>query len=127
MMLHQPGVGEADVLAGQAVVLDLPRHQVALGDLQLLQVGVARQLDDLHAVQQGPRDGVQHVGRGDEHHLGQVEGQGQVVVGEVAVLLGVQHLEQGAGRIAAEVLAQLVDLVQHDQRVVGAAFLDAVR
>ena len=103
-------------LLRQAVFLDLPRHQVALGDLQLLQVGVAGQLDDLHAVQQRPRNGVEHVGRGDEHHLGQIEGQRQVVVGEVVVLLGVEHLEQGAGRIAAEVLAQLVDLVEHEQR-----------
>ena len=38
---------------------------------------------------------------------------------EGVVLLGVQHLEQGRGRVAAEVGAQLVDLVEHEHRVLA--------
>ncbi len=123
--LKQAGVREADLRGLEAVLLDLPRQQVALGDLQLLEVRVARQLDDLHAVEQRPRDGVQHVGRGDEHHLREIERQRQVVVREVGVLLGIEHLEQRARGIAPEVLPQLVDLVEHEHRVVGAALLQA--
>ena len=47
---------------------ELARHQVAAGDLQLFGAGVAGQRDDLHAVAQRPRYGVEHVGRADEHH-----------------------------------------------------------
>ncbi len=36
---------------------------------------------------------------------------------ELGVLFGVQHFQQGRSRIAAEVLSQLVDLVQQEQRV----------
>ena len=43
---------------------------------------------------------------------------------EAAVLLGVEHLEQRRGGIAAEVLAELVDLVEQEQRVGGSGFLE---
>src|SRR6185369_7296572 len=36
---------------------------------------------------------------------------------ELAVLLGVQHLEESRTRIASEVLTELVDLVEKEQRV----------
>ena len=42
------------------------------------------------------------------------------MVTERDVLLRVQHLEHGARRVAAPVGAHLVDLVDHEQRVVGA-------
>ena len=42
------------------------------------------------------------------------------MVAERDVLLRVQHLEHGARRVAAPVGAHLVDLVDHEQRVVGA-------
>jgi hypothetical protein len=45
---------DRDLLALEAVALDLARHEVALGDLELLLLGVARDLDDLHAVAQRP-------------------------------------------------------------------------
>ena len=44
-------------------------------------------------------------------------GQVEVVVAEVAVLLGVEHLEHRARRVAAEVGAHLVDLVDQQHRV----------
>ena len=47
--------------------------------------------------------------------LRQVEGHAQVVVAEGVVLLGVQHLEQRRRRIAADVGAQLVDLVEQER------------
>ena len=50
----------------------------------------------------------------------EVERHVQVVVAEADVLLRVEHFEQRARRIAAEVGADLVDLVDHEQRVVGA-------
>ena len=43
-----------------------------LGDLDLLLLGVARELQHFHAVAQRLRDRVQHVGRADEHHVREV-------------------------------------------------------
>ena len=65
------------------------------------------------------RHRVEHVGRADEQHLRQIERHVQIVVAEGVVLLRVQRFQQRRGRIAAEVAAQLVHLVQHDHRVVG--------
>jgi hypothetical protein len=45
------------------------------------------------------------------------KGHVQVVVAELAVLLRVEHLQQRAGGVAAEVAPQLVDLVEHEDRV----------
>ena len=70
--------------------------------------------------------GSSNVRRGDEHHLRQVERHLEVVVGERVVLLGVEHLEQRRRGIAAEVVAELVDLVEHEDRVVGAGLLHAL-
>ena len=106
--------------AVEAVLRDLPRHQVAEGDDHLLLLGVAFQRDDLHAVAQRVGHGVEHVGGGDEQDLGEVEGNVQVVVAVGGVLLGVEHFEQGAGRVAAEIAAELIDFVEHEDRVVGA-------
>ena len=106
------------------MALHLLGQQVALRNLKLLLVGVAGQLDDLHPVQQGPGDGVGGVGGGDEQHVGQVEGHLQEVVPEGAVLLHVQHLQQGGRRVAPVVPPQLVDLVQQDQGVAAPRLID---
>ncbi len=113
-------VGDGKLPRRQAVLLALAGHQIALGDLELVLGDVAGDLQDLHAVAQRRRDGVQHVGGGDEDHLGEIKGQVQVVVAEGVVLLRVQHLQEGAAGIATEVVAQLVYLVQHEDRVLGA-------
>ena len=69
---------------------------------------------------------LERVGRGDEHHVGQVVVEVEVVVVERVVLLGVEHLEQGRCRVAAEVRRHLVDLVEQEHRVVGADLLEAL-
>jgi hypothetical protein len=70
---HHGVVGEHDVLALEPRLLDLTRDQVLLRDLRLLALGVARELDDLHAVDERTGDVLDEVRRGDEQHLAQVE------------------------------------------------------
>src|SRR5437773_2284000 len=72
----------------------LTRDEVATRDLQFFLRRVAWQLDHFHAVAQRPGNGVENVGRTDEHHARQIEGHGEVVIAEGRVLLGVEHLEQ---------------------------------
>ena len=107
----------------QAVVLDLLVDQVIGGDLQLLFLGVAGDLEHFHAVAQRRRNRIEHVGRGDEQHLRQIERHVEIVIAERVVLLRIEHLEQRRRRIAAEVGAELVDLVEDEDRVLrlGAA------
>jgi hypothetical protein len=62
----------------------------------------------------------QRVGGGDEHHVGQVVVEVEVVIVEGAVLLRVEHLEQRRRGVAAEVGRHLVDLVEEEDGVVRA-------
>ena len=71
----------------------------------------------------GAGNGVQHVRRGDEQHLRQVVLHVEIVVLEGGVLLRVQHLQQRRRRIAAEVRGHLVDLIQHEDRVLRSGLL----
>ena len=74
-----PGVGadhfpdgivlHPQLICPQAVLLPLLGQKMFPGNLDLLLVGVAGKLNDLHAVQQGPGNGVQGVGSGDKEHL----------------------------------------------------------
>ena len=98
--------------------------EIALGDLDLLLLGVAGELDDLHAVAQWPWDGVDHIGGADEHHPRQVERNREVIVAEGRVLLGVQHFEQRRRRVAVEALAELVHLVEHHHRIARLGLAD---
>ena len=112
----------------QPVLGQLLGQQVAARDLDLLLDGVAVHVDDLHAVEQRPWDGLQLVGRRDEEDAAQVEGQVEEVVAEGVVLLGVEHLEQRRGGVAIERVApELVDLIEHDDAVVAAALLDTLQ
>jgi hypothetical protein len=104
--------------------LDLLGHQVPARDLELVLVGITGQFDDLHPVPQCRGNGVEHVGGGNEHHLRKVERDIQVVIPERVVLLRIENLEQGGRGIAPPVVAELVDLVQHEHRIVRSGTAD---
>ena len=116
-------LGEVDRNVLDAVVALLLGNQVALRDRDLLELGVAGQLDDLHAVLQRDRDPLQVVRRRDEHDVAEVVVEIQVVVVERRVLLRIQHLQQRRRRIAAEVGRHLVDLVEEEDRVLRPGLL----
>ena len=95
-------------------------------DIELFDAGIGRQFDDVHTVAQGRGDRVGVVGGGDEHHVGKIERQIDIVVDKSVVLLTVEHLEQCRGGIALVIGAELIDLVEDQQRIAGAAFTDCV-
>ena len=115
--LAQCGVGDRDLLGGQRRAVPLPGQQVVAGDGHLVVLGVAVDGHQLHAVQQRRGDVLDHVGRGQEHHVGQVQIQVQVVIAERVVLRGVQDLQQRRRRVATVVRTDLVDLVEQHDRV----------
>ncbi len=116
-------VGKHELARLEAVRLHLLGDQVAFGDLNLLFLGVTLEPDDLHPVHQRLRH-VERVGGGDEHHVAEVVIELEIMVLEAVVLLGIEHFQQRRGRIAAEVLAELVDLVEQEQRVRCPRLLD---
>jgi len=90
----QDARAEADVLARKAVLLALAGDEIAFRNLKFLVLGVARELDDLHAIAQWARDGAETVGRDDPEDLREVERDVDVVVAERLVLRGVEYLEE---------------------------------
>ena len=55
----------------------------------------------------------------DEEHLGEIEGHAEVVIDEAAVLRRVEHLEERRRRVALVRDAELVDLVEEEDRVLA--------
>ena len=88
-------LAELDFVLLEAVVLQFLGDEVSLGDFQFFLGNVAVDFDDFHAVKEGTAHRCQTVGSGNEQNFGQVIVHIQVVVVEMAVLLGVKHLEKG--------------------------------
>ena len=120
MIARNRRVADLRLRVAQTVVLTLFLHEISLGNLQLLELGVAGERDDLHAIAQRRRDRVERVGGADEEHLREVERQVEIVIAEVVVLLGIEHFEQRRLRVAAKIGADLVDLVDHHDRIARA-------
>ena len=97
-----------------------------LRDLKLFLGGISGELNHLHAVQERGRDRIRRIGRTDEHDVGKVIRHIHVVIREGVILLRIEDLEECAGRIAVVALGELVDLVEHHDRIGDAALLDAV-
>ena len=111
------GIRDAQLLRRHTRRLELARNEVALRDMELLFLGIARKLDDLHPVKERPRDGVEDVRRTDEHHPREVEREVEIVVSERAVLRRIEHFEHRGRWVAAVVTAHFVDLVDHEHGV----------
>jgi len=110
----------------QPVLVQLARQQISPRDLQLLLRRVPDEFDRLHPVLQRPRDLMREVRRGDEHHLGQVERDTEVVIAEGTVLSRVEHLHEGRRRVSLERHTQLVHLVQQEYRVLASRPLQSL-
>ena len=115
-LLQGSGV-EFDLRLFQSLLSDLFRHEELPPDGQLFQMRVAGKEDDLHAILERRRDGVDHVRRGDEHDLRQVVLHVEVVIGECIVLLRIEYLEQRRRRISSEIHRHLVHFVEQEHRI----------
>ena len=97
--------------AFHAVALDLLGQQILHGDVDFFVFRVAGQTDDFHAVEQGGRN-IEAVGCGDKHHIAQVVIHLGIMIDKFAVLLGIEHFQQRAGGVAAEIVAEFVDFIE---------------
>ena len=95
-------------------------------DLKFLFFGVTGEPDHFHAVAQGGLDRIEHVCCRHEHGVREIEDHAEIVVAEAVVLFRVEHFEQRRRRVAAKVRTDLVNLVEHDERVVCAHLLQSL-
>ena len=121
--LRERLVGDVELVGLHAVLLELARDEVLPGDLLLLALGVAGEIHHFHPVEQRTGNVLDEIGRRDEEHLAQVERHAEIVVHERVVLGRIEHLEQRARRIALERDAELVDLVEQEDGILGAGLL----
>ena len=117
---------DAELLLAYSVFLQLFRHEVTLGDLHLLFGKIAGDIDQFHPVEQGGLDRGDVVRRGDEQHVREVVVNVQIIVVELNVLLRIKHFQKSRGRVALVVVADLVNLIQNDDRVGCAGLVDSV-
>ena len=117
---------QVQLLRSQTVGLELPRHQEPFGNFELLAFGITRKLDDFHAVEQGSRQVLQEIRRADEEHFREVEGHAEVMIDEGVVLGRIEDFEQGGRRVAVKGRAQLIDLVEQENRIFGSSLFHAL-
>ena len=108
------------MIGAEAVLPKLARHEIALGNLEFLALGVPGEVHRFEPVEQRPWNALQEVRGCDEQHLREVERNPQIVVGEAVVLGRIEHFQQRGGRISLERDAQLIDLVEQEDRVLRA-------
>src|SRR5215813_9662629 len=87
------------------------------GNLELLAFRVARKPDNLEPVLKGRRNRMQHVGSCYEHHIRKIILDIQIMIVKREVLFRVEDFKQCCRWIAAKIHSQLVDFIQHYQRV----------
>src|SRR5205814_2765975 len=69
----QRSIGQRQLIGPQAVLAELPRDEITLGDLEFLAFGVAREIDGFETVEQRPGNALDKIRRRDEQDLGQVQ------------------------------------------------------
>ena len=104
--------------------LDFFRNQVILRDLNLFFLCIAGHVDHFHSVQKGSWNGIDGVGRCNEHHLGKIKWHFQVMVRKFFVLFRVQDFQQRGSWVAFEISADLIHFVEKEHRILAAGFLD---
>ena len=116
--LFQGRILDPELFLRKAMFLPHLRKQMFCGNMVLLCLRIAGNLNHFHPVQQRTRNGIQAVGGSKEEHIRQIVGKIQIMVGKGTVLFRIQHLQQGAGRISAVAPGiQLIHLIQYHNRI----------
>ena len=102
------------------MLFELARQQVLLRNLDFLTTQVTGQLNNFHTVTQRTWDFIQAVRRSYEHDLRKVKRHIQEQIQEGVILRWIQNFQQCTGWIAAEIFAELVYFIQHNDWIIGA-------
>ena len=80
--------------------------------------------DNLHAILKRPRNGIERIGGRDEHDLGKIVRQIQIVIAECSDSARDPEPRESRGRIAAKVRPHLVDFIHQKHRIVRTRLFD---
>src|SRR5438093_4286301 len=105
------------LLGFESVFLQLPLHEVSLCDLEFLALGVTGYGNHFNPIAQRFGHAFDVVRRTDEDYLRQIKRHVEVTIDKRVVLPRIEHFQQRAGRVAAKIRANLVDLIKHENRV----------
>src|SRR5690554_3306476 len=78
----------------EPMLFELARRDEIPSDGELLFARISGQLNDLHTIVERPRDGSRGIRCGDEHHLAEIDWDIEIMVVELAVLFGIENLEE---------------------------------
>src|SRR5262249_40892713 len=115
-----------DLIRLQTAGLAAPWHKVIARNLDLFFLGVTGQFDDFHAIAERRWNGVEHIRRSDEKDAREIECNVEVMIAEGRVLFRIENFEQRRRRIAAKVRAELIDFVEHENRIARASAPDVL-
>ena len=119
-------VGDLDLAGLEPVRLQLPAHQIALGDLAASPPRCSRQGSMISMRSRSGPGMVSSMLAVAMNTTGyRSNGTREIIVAERVVLLGVEHFEQRRAGIALNAGAELVDLVEHHDAIARAGLADA--
>ncbi|OQC53698.1 MAG: hypothetical protein BWX55_00919 [Deltaproteobacteria bacterium ADurb.Bin022] len=119
---QQGAVCKFNILHHQAVGFHLLGNQIFFRDLQFFRFRVSGNADHFHSVLKRRRNRLQNIRRRNKHDFRQVVIQIQIVVVERKVLLRIEHLQKRSRRIASEIGAEFIHLIQTKDRIIGTGF-----
>ena len=81
-------------------------------NVMLLEIGVTRQLNDLHPVLERGRYGNTGVSSSNEHHVGEIKSNIHVMIAEGGILFWIENFKEGRGGIASEIRTEFINLIK---------------
>src|SRR5437016_14637211 len=99
----------------ESVFLQLPLYEISLGNFDFLALGVTGYGNHFNPIPQRFGHALDVVRRADEDYLRQIKRHVEVTIDKRVVLPRVEHFQQRAGRIAAEICANLAEF-SHTER-----------
>src|SRR5882724_9585691 len=101
----------------ESVFLQLPPYEISLRNFDFLALGVTGYGNHFNPIPQRFGHALDVVRSADEDYLRQIKWHVEVTIDKRVVLPRVEHFQQRAGRVAAKIRANLVDLIKHENRV----------
>src|SRR5437773_7425076 len=101
----------------ESVFLQLPLYEISLHNFDFLALGVTGYGNHFNPIPQRFGHALDVVRRADEDYLRQIKRHVEVAIDKSVVLPRIEHFQQRAGRVAAKIRADLVDLIEHENRV----------
>ena len=86
---------------------------------ELFSIGVGRELDDLHSVEQRCRNPLIAVSGSYKESFGKIDGYLHEIVAEALVLFGIKNLEKSRGGISSKIVGHFVYFIKNNNRVLG--------